>query len=158
MYAAVCVVALIVAIGLFYPVHFDVTTLEKRLLSGGPEPTLFSTVLPDRTWDTVCRLDPYDRPSSRLPEHMNEDLTGFTYEPSDQFIHEEESGLAFIDHESKTIYIYAIEKIGEGGDLSNTIYKMSGARCLKKNVASFIIEHVDGPYMSYTQLVFTSEK
>jgi hypothetical protein len=158
-----CVVAL-TAVQLLSPKgrsHSEL--LLDRLLTAGSEPTPFSTVMPDPGWDTVCRLNPYDRPSRRLPEMLEEDLTDFTFEPYDKIIAEGENGLAFIDHQKKTALIYGLKKY-EVYELNNkkewgrAIYEITGQPCLRRELASFAIERVQAPNLSYDQLVLISAK
>lgn len=99
VFTFICFATVGVAVWLVSPRPYDSGPLMERLLAAGPGPTPFSTVAPHDDWDTICYLDPYDTPSLRLPRHLGAeltgiaDLTGFTYEPYDQIISEEEIGL-----------------------------------------------------------------
>jgi hypothetical protein len=128
-----CVVGL-ATVKLVLPNRFDSTPLMQRLLAAGPKPTAFSAVLPQPDWDTVCYLDPYDKPSVDLPRHLNEDVTNFTFKPFDHVIGEEENGLAFIDHRTRTALIYVVNRIEKRG---LAIDQISGPDCLERESAFF---------------------
>lgn len=146
IFSAVCVVAFCLTVYLTQPRPLDSAPQVERLLTGEASTTPFSAVLLDRSWDTVCYLDPYSFPSRRLPVYLNEALDDFVYEAFDQWIGEEESALAFIDHKKRKIYIYSIA--------NKKIRTITGERCLNINHAKFFIEYVNTSKRSYRKLAF----
>jgi hypothetical protein len=140
------------AVWLLRPTSSDSEELAGRLLAAGPQRTSFETVLPDRRWDTVCYLDPYDRPSLSLTRHLEEDVTDFVFEPSDRYLAEEETGIALVDHDTKFISVYTLE-ISERR-AQETILQIVGPRCIKRETAYFAVEDVDGLNLDYKRLTF----
>jgi hypothetical protein len=150
--AVACIFVLGLGLLLVLPRPAELPPVIERLLAAGPGTTAFSAILPDRDWDTVCYIDPYDKASLDLPRHLGKGLSGYSYQPSDLWFSETESGLAFIDHGTKTIYLFTIKK---GRELPG-IWRIRGPRCLPKDSASFSIELVDGLNFDTHQLFFVA--
>lgn len=148
----VAVVALIVVALIFFDPPLDSGPLHQALVDAGETVTPFNDVLPDGGWDTICHLDPYDRPSEALRRHTGESRPGFSYLPFDQIMGEEQTGLALIDHEAKTVLIYALDMTFV--EPPETVNRIVEPRCLKRDEAHFMVQHIEARNGSYKQLVF----
>jgi hypothetical protein len=152
--AVASVAVAVLAVWLLGPTSSDSEDLTGRLLAAGPQRTSFETILPDRRWDTVCYLDPYDRPSRSLTEHLEEDVTDFVFEPYDRYLAEEETGIALVDHDAKSVSVYTLKKSERRAQ--ETISEIVGPRCMKRETAYFAVEDVDGLNLDHKRLTFNA--
>lgn len=150
---ALCAVLLAIAIVGSPPLPRESAEMMEGLLAAGSEPTPFSAVLPDREWDTVCYLDPYDLPSRRLPFHLSEDLRNFSFQPSHRWIDEHENGLAFIDRRARMVHVFIVKKLPP----TQGIYRIEGPRCLERESAFFKVALVHGLNFSANHLFFIEQ-
>jgi hypothetical protein len=154
-YAFASIVAAMVAlVVVFFDPPLDSGPLHQRLLDAGETVTPFNDVLPDGSWDTICYLDPYDRPSEAIRRHTGKNRSGFSYLPFDQIMGEEQTGLALIDHEAKTVLIYALDMTFV--EPPETVNRIVGPRCLRRDRAHFMVQHVEARNGAYKHLVFVS--
>lgn len=152
VFAAMTALAVIGLI--FFDPPLDSGPLHQSLLDAGETVTPFNDVLPDGGWDTICHLGPYDRPSEALRRYTGESRSGFSYLPFDQIMGEEQNGLALIDHEAKTVLIYALDMTFV--EPPETVNRIVGPRCLKRDEAHFLMQRVEARNGSYNHLVFVA--
>lgn len=141
---------------IFFDPPLDSGPLHQSLLDAGETVTPFNDVLPDGGWDTICYIDPYDRVSQDLPRHAGEDFPGFSYLPNDEWVDEEQIGLALIDHEAKTVVTYVLDVTYV--QPPDTLSRITGPRCLKRDEAHFMVQRVEARNGSYNHLVFVSDE
>ncbi len=131
----------------------DRPRVAERVLAAGPAGAPFLAILPERAWDTVCYLDPYDWTSRDLAQrHLREPLTGFAYRPYDRSLGEDELGLAFIDRASRTVHVYTIPRSFSMRE--DAVHEIRGPRCLSREIAAFRVQRVDALRRSCRVLLF----
>ncbi|MXQ12661.1 hypothetical protein [Microvirga makkahensis] len=120
--------------------------MADRLLATRGAVVPFSQIYPEK-WDHVCWLGDYSMPSAWIPRLLPHSSSQLKFVPHDRWVDEGRRALVFIDSVAATgrVFLFDYRDI----DLPDE------PECVERDHATFRIETVKAPNLTYTKLVIS---
>ncbi len=131
----------------------DHITAEDKALVGSILETQgavvpFSQIYPEK-WDHVCWLSDYSKPSSWIPRLLPQSPPRLKFVPHDRWVDEGQRALVFVDSAAAKARVFLFDY--------RDIDPPSEPECVARDRATFRVETVKGPNLTYTKLVISSD-